>query len=90
MLIYALLCKKPLAFLDYRNVRPFLDGEIDFLDSMILRREGDVKSIFEIASMELETVMVFQHKKLNKIARFDSKSISRLSTLLFDDGLVHR
>ena len=88
VMIQSLLCKKPIAFINYRNVLPFLDGEIDFLDSMILSREGDVKSIFDASSVEIESVMEFQGHKLNKIARFDTKSISRLSTLLSDDGLV--
>jgi len=93
VIIQSLLCKKPIAFINYRNVLPFLDGEIDFLNSMILRREGDIKSIFDGISMdmdmEIETVMKFQDKKLSKIARFDAKSISRLSILLSDDGFVH-
>ena len=83
------MCKKPIAFINYRNVLPFLDEKIDFLDSMILRREGDVKSIFDASPIEIETVMKFQDSKLGKIAKFDGKSISRLSTLLNDDGLVH-
>ena len=77
------------AFINYRNVLPFLDGEIDFLNSMILRGEGDVKSTFDASPIEIETVMKFQDSKLSKIARFDTKSISRLSTLLSDDGSVH-
>ena len=89
VIIQALLCKKPIAFINYRNVLPFLDEKIDFLDSMILRREGDVKSIFDASPIEIETVMKFQDSKLGKIAKFDGKSISRLSTLLNDDGLVH-
>lgn len=88
VMIQSLLCKKPIAFINYRNVLPFLDGEIDFLDSMILRGEGDIKSIFEASPLEIETVMKFQEKKLRKIARFDTKSISRFSTMLSDDGLV--
>jgi hypothetical protein len=88
VMIQSLLCRKPIAFINYRNVLPFLDGEIDFLDSMILTREGDVKSIFDASSVEIESVMEFQEMKLSKIARFDTKSISRLSTLLYDDELV--
>ncbi len=89
VMIQSLLCEKPIAFINYRNVLPFLDGKIDFLDSMILKKEGDVKSIFDASSIEIETVMKFQASKLSKIARFDTKSISRLSTLLSDGGLVH-
>ncbi len=89
VMIQSLLCKKPIAFINYRNVLPFLDGEIDFLNSMILRGEGDVKSTFDASPIEIETVMKFQDNKLSKIARFDTKSISRLSTLLSDDGLIH-
>ena len=89
VMIQSLLCKKPIAFINYRNVLPFLDGEIDFSDSMVLSREGNVKSIFDATSMEMETVMEFQDIKLSKIARFDTKSISRLSKLLSDDGFVH-
>ena len=48
----------------------------------------DVKSIFDASSDEIESVMEFQDLKLSKIARFDTKSISRLSTLLSDDELV--
>tara|TARA_B100001093_G_scaffold512934_2_gene583801 strand:+ start:2113 stop:3273 length:1161 start_codon:yes stop_codon:yes gene_type:complete len=88
VMIQSLLCRKPIAFINYRNVLPFLDGEIDFLDSMILTRKGDVKSIFDASSVEIESVMEFQEMKLSKIARFDTKSISRLSTLLYDDELV--
>ena len=88
-MIQSLLCKKPIAFINYRNVLPFLDGEIDFLSSMILSRQGDVKSISDATAVEIETVMEFQDMKLSKIARFDTKSISRLSTLLSDEGLVH-
>ncbi len=88
VMIQSLLCKKPIAFINYRNVLPFLDGEIDFLNNMILRKEGDIKSIFEASPLEVERVMKFQEEKLSKIARFDTKSISRLSTLLSDDGLV--
>ena len=89
VMIQSLLCKKPIAFINYRNVLPFLEGEIDFLNSMILRREGDIKSIFDASSIPIETVMEFQDMKLRKIARFDAKSISRLSNLLSDDGFVH-
>ena len=56
---------------------------------MILRREGDIKSIFDATSISNETVMEFQEEKLSKIARFDAKAISRLSTLLSDDGYAH-
>ena len=89
VMMLALLCKKPIAFINYRNVLPFLDGKINFLSSMILSREGDVKSIFDATSMKMETVMEFQDIKLRKIARFDTKSISRLSKLLSDDGFIH-
>ena len=88
-MIQSLLCKKPIAFINYRNVLPFLDEKIDFLDSMILRRKGDVKSIFDASPIEIETVIKFQDTKLSKIARFDGKSISRFSSLLNDGGLVH-
>tara|TARA_B110001450_G_scaffold256377_1_gene286627 strand:- start:2027 stop:3184 length:1158 start_codon:yes stop_codon:yes gene_type:complete len=88
VMIQSLLCKKPIAFINYRNVLPYLE-EIDFLDSMIISREGDIKSIFDATSIPIETVMEFQDIKLSRIARFDTKSISRLSILLSDDGFVH-
>ena len=89
VMIQSLLCKKPIAFINYRNVHPYIDGKTDFLDSMILSREGNVKSIFDATSIPMETVMEFQDIRLGKIARFDTKSISRLSKLLSDDGFVH-
>ena len=56
---------------------------------MVLSREGDVKSTLDFSTIEIESVMAFQDRKLNRIARFDTKSISRLSTLLRYDGLIH-
>ena len=87
-MIPTLLCKKPMAFINYRNVLPFLE-EIDFLNSMILSREGNIKSIFDATSIPNETLMEFQDMKLSKLGRFDTKSISRFSILLSDDGFVH-
>ena len=54
---------------------------------MILKKKGDIKSIFEASPLEIDSVMKFQQEKLSKIARFDTNSISRLSTLLSDDDL---
>jgi len=87
VMIQSILCKKPMAFINYRNVLPFLE-EIDFLNSMILSREGNIKSIFDATSIPNETLMEFQDMKLSNIGRFDTKSISRLSILLSDDGFV--
>ena len=85
VMILALLCKKPIAFINYRNVHPFLD-EINFLNCMILNRESNIKSIFDATSKQSETVMKSQDIKLREIARFDTRSISRLSKLLYDDS----
>ena len=90
VMIQSLLCEKPIAFINYRNVLPFLDGEIDFFDIMVLTGKGSVQAIFDATSEEITAVMESQEKKLRRIARFDARSISRLSTLLSDDGLVHR
>ena len=42
--ILALLAKKPIAFINYRNVLPFLNENIDFPESMILKnKKGTLK-----------------------------------------------
>jgi hypothetical protein len=90
VMIQSLLSKKPIAFINYRNVLPFLDGTIDFMDIMVLSRKGSVKAIFDATSEELEAVLESQDIKLRGIARFDTESTSRLKTILSDDGFFHK
>ncbi len=88
VIIQSLLCKKPVAYINYRGVKPYIDSKGDFLESMVLSENNNIKSVFDTISNDDGPVMKHQEKRLEKIARFDNGSISRLSSLLAGDGLL--
>ncbi len=88
VIIQSLLCKKPIAYINYRGVKPYIDSKGDFLESMVLSENNNIKSVFDTISNDDGPVMKHQEKRLKKIARFDNGSISRLSSLLAGDGLL--
>ena len=88
VIIQSLLCKKPIAFINYRNMKPYVDNRQNFLDIMILNQENNIKSIYDNIHLAHDLIMTHQEEKLRKIARFDHGSISRFANLLKEDGLI--
>lgn len=82
VMILSLLCNRPIIFINYKGVSPFLDNKIDFLPSMVLSKKNDIKSIRDNIYKNYELIMEHQKNKLKKIGKFDNNSLSRFSDLI--------
>jgi len=86
VIIQSLLCKKPIAYINYRNVIPFTNMKKTFLKRMVLTPKNNIQLINDTISLDYDFIMKHQTEMLGKIARFDNGSISRLSEILAEDS----